>query len=226
MMKTYKDYIECIAAIAKIKEIFRLGYVPPKYMMTYTPNYFGELNCFAHAVCSFPNKILQTINFSGQTDRVFDLIQNEEKTSASEIENEFYERIDRFGLTTEKCDMSGECDEKSWKIRLYSGSYNDFHLLKQDGHTFSHKAGWKGQALKIALLPENFKIIRNENFLSMLFDGKRKKNYGAYGPSFHIEETEEREGRYVYNVIGDFKITNPNGKPYSEKLVDKIVRGL
>ena len=226
MMKTYKDYIECIAAIAKIKEIFRLGYVPPKYMMTYTPNYFGELNCFAHAVCSFPNKILQTINFSGQTDRVFDLIQNEEKTSASEIENEFYERIDRFGLTTEKCDMSGECDEKSWKIRLYSGSYNDFHLLKQDGHTFSHKAGWKGQALKIALLPENFKIIRNENSLSMLFDSKRKKNYGAYGPSFHIEETEEREGRYVYNVIGDFKITNPNGKPYSEKLVDKIVRGL
>ena len=225
-MKTYKDYIECIAAIAKIKEIFRLGYVPPKYMMTYTPNYFEELNCFAHAVCSFPNKILQTISFSGQTYRVFDLIQNEEKTSASEIENEFYERIERFGLTTEKCDMSEECDEKSWKIRLYSGSYNDFHLLKQDGHTFSHKAGWKGQALKIALLPENFKIIRNENFLSMLFDGKRKKNYGAYGPSFHIEETEEREGRYVYNVIGDFKITNPNGKPYSEKLVDKIVRGL
>ena len=69
-------------------------------------------------------------------------------------------------------------------------------------------------------------IIRNENFLSMLFDGKRKKNYGAYGPSFHIEETEEREGRYVYNVIGDFKITNPNGKPYSEKLVDKIVKEL
>lgn len=225
MMKTYKDYIECVATIAKIKEIFRLGYVPPKYMMTYKPNYFEELNCFAHAVCSFPNKILKTINFSSETYRVFDLITSE-KYSASAIENEFYVRLEQFGLQLEKCDIRDECDEKSWKVRLYGSAYNDFHLLKQDGHTFSHKAGWKGQALKIALLPENFKIIRNENFLSMLFDGKRKKNYGAYGPSFHIEETEEREGRYVYNVIGDFKITNPNGKPYSEKLVDKIVREL
>ena len=118
MMKTYKDYIECVATIAKIKEIFRLGYVPPKYMMTYKPNYFEELNCFAHAVCSFPNKILKTINFSSETYRVFDLITSE-KYSASVIENEFYVRLEQFGLQLEKCDIRDECDEKSWKVRLY-----------------------------------------------------------------------------------------------------------
>lgn len=225
-VKYYKDYIECWAGIAKIKEIFRLGFVPKISQLRYDADYACHLNCFAHAVCSFPPKIMKKINFNGQTDLIFDVIDDYTRPNLTEMEKAFYSRISLFGLEAKPCNINDECDQKSWKVRLYGNEVTgDYHYIKCDEGSYSHKVGFFFQPSQIKLFPDNFKLERVE--MQLLYPEEGREFYDLFGKNYCVvDATEGEKGIKIYNKIGDYMLTNPNGKPFSEKLVDKIEKEL
>lgn len=150
--------------IAKIKKIFKMGYLPSRGK---APYYFPPvpINCFGHACFNLTDEIMRVANVSNDlfAYRIPSMYSTEQQ-----ISTDLFERVSMAGLNISSCALKEKLNFNEWRVALYfaytQDGIDDYHFLLQEANgKWSCKFGW--DAAKISYfrkLPEiiepNYKL--------------------------------------------------------------------
>ena len=168
----FENLKPCIkSASQKLKYIFEQGYLPSRCLSLYNKKTLEITNCFGHACTNLTNELLS--KFTYDEGDVFSLI-NWGDIRAFFIDETINDALNSFNLNISPCQITDLPDNKSWKVALYTDSFNDrdYHFYKyEQENLWSHKLGFD-KGIAIALTPPNkiydlelfdFYMITNNN---------------------------------------------------------------
>ena len=186
---------EYYRVLSKIKLVFEMGYWPSQPIIKYTLSSYNKTNCLGHAVFNLPNKIL---------DRVI--------TNTSD----YSEQRDVFSIDKENLTCKNIQRELYSRLKFLGLVIKP--ILKEETTSFG--------AWKIAFY---YKKDKSDFHFLIQIDEEKDLWSHKISTSQKVETVNGLKdsltipsGEYLFYKT--YKITNPNAKKVTDKLIDKIAK--
>ncbi len=165
-------------AFARLENIMKnYGYIPRRYLCHYEDDTIELTNGLGHALFNLTDDLLK--GFTKDDRRIFCLGLNFGEFTFENVEYQFIDTANMYGLDVKECRKNDLADKRSWKVALYVDEYgNDCHFLKEErNEIWTGKLGFYQDITLYPSLPKH--VVSNtheytlgKTFMITNFNGK------------------------------------------------------